>query len=141
MELPLERAGSRNVLPSILCLLANALFAQAGQAGEWGQRHEFHSIILGRSLMVHEGVFSPIEAEKQVLPYMRDHSRLFKGKTVLDVGTCSGIIALYAAQLGAKKVVATDISEAAVACARLNAKTGVAGGSNRRRPQPLRTAR
>jgi SAM-dependent methyltransferase len=52
---------------------------------------------------------------------MKEHRQLFEGKTVLDVGTGSGIIALYAARLGARKVVATDISSAALACTQANA--------------------
>jgi len=102
----------------VVCSLLSLLAAHPGQASD----EEFYSGSLARSIIVLKGVFAPIEAKKQVLPYMKDQSALFKGKTVLDIGTGSGIIGLYAAQLGAKKVVATDISEAAVACARLNAK-------------------
>jgi predicted RNA methylase len=82
---------------------------------------EFFSAALNRNLVVLPGVFGPVEAEKQVLPYMSQHRDLFAGKTVLDIGTGSGIIAIHAARLGAKRVVATDISAAAVECARLNA--------------------
>jgi predicted RNA methylase len=51
---------------------------------------------------------------------MQEHPGLFDGKAVLEIGTGSGIISLYAAELGATRVVATDISLAAVACARAN---------------------
>jgi release factor glutamine methyltransferase len=44
-----------------------------------------------------------------------------QGNTVLDVGTGSGVLALAAAQSGARRVVAVDINPAAVACARANA--------------------
>jgi methylase of polypeptide subunit release factors len=53
---------------------------------------------------------------------MKANRERFEGSTVLDIGTGSGIIALYAARLGAVKIVATDISEAAVECAGLNAE-------------------
>jgi release factor glutamine methyltransferase len=45
------------------------------------------------------------------------------GKTVVEVGTGSGILALSAAKAGAKSVVALDINPAAVDAANLNAAT------------------
>lgn len=45
-----------------------------------------------------------------------------RGKTVLDMGTGSGIIGLCAARAGAE-VVSVDINPAAVECARVNAAT------------------
>lgn len=45
---------------------------------------------------------------------------LVEGRTVLDMGTGTGILALLAAQMGAARVVATDISPGAVANARAN---------------------
>jgi len=88
---------------------------------------KFVSGHLGATLAVHDGVFSPAEAESAVLPFMHDHPELFAGKRVLEIGTGSGIISLYAAKLGAKSVVATDINQAALDCARQNAEAlGVA---------------
>ena len=46
---------------------------------------------------------------------------LVKGKTVLEIGTGTGLLSLYALQFGAAKVVATDVNPAAVANARHNA--------------------
>ncbi|EKD23631.1 MAG: hypothetical protein ACD_81C00210G0003 [uncultured bacterium] len=43
-----------------------------------------------------------------------------KGKSVLDVGTGTGIHAIVAAKRGARSVVGIDISEEAVACAQYN---------------------
>ena len=55
------------------------------------------------------------------MPLMADNAELFLGKSVLEIGTGSGIISLYAASLGAKKVVSTDINPVALRNARLNA--------------------
>lgn len=43
-----------------------------------------------------------------------------KDKTVLDIGTGTGILSVYASKLGAKSVLALDISENAVSCAGIN---------------------
>ncbi len=45
-----------------------------------------------------------------------------KGKTVAEVGTGTGVLALAAARAGAASVLATDINPNAVLCARENAK-------------------
>ena len=49
-------------------------------------------------------------------------SPLVDGKTVLEIGTGSGLVALCYLQAGARKVVATDINPMAVANARYNAR-------------------
>jgi methylase of polypeptide subunit release factors len=48
-------------------------------------------------------------------------SRIADGKSVLEIGTGSGLISLCCLHAGAKRVVATDINPAAVANARYNA--------------------
>ena len=70
----------------------------------------FRSSHLEAEIVVLPGVFLPGEAEDDVLPVMAAHRDWFRGKSVLEIGTGSGIIALYAARLGATRVVATDIS-------------------------------
>ena len=50
-----------------------------------------------------------------------DGCALARGAAVLDMGTGSGVCALAAAASGARRVVAVDVSPAAVRCARLNA--------------------
>jgi predicted nicotinamide N-methyase len=77
---------------------------------------------LQSALMVARGVVEPTEAEVRILPFLRSHRELVQGKTVLDIGTGTGVIGLYAATLGAKKVVATDINPEAISCADLNAR-------------------
>jgi len=79
--------------------------------------------ILEETLTLFPKVFSPkIEADRDVLPFMKAHRFLFEGKRVLEIGTGSGVISLYAAKLGASGVIATDINPNAVDCARFNAK-------------------
>jgi methylase of polypeptide subunit release factors len=79
--------------------------------------------ILEETLTLFPGVFSPkIEADRDVLPFMKAHRFLFEGKRVLEIGTGSGVISLYAAKLGASAVIATDINPKAVDCARFNTK-------------------
>jgi release factor glutamine methyltransferase len=73
-------------------------------------------------ILVEPGVFMPDEAQAIVLPFMQENPKLFGGRSVLEIGTGSGVIGLYAAKLGASRVVATDISEAALANARRNAE-------------------
>jgi ribosomal protein L11 methylase PrmA len=56
------------------------------------------------------------------------NKHLFKGKTVLDIGTGTGILSLFAAECGAKKVYAVDnadIAYFAKEIAKKNDKNGV----------------
>ncbi|MBK8979230.1 MAG: 50S ribosomal protein L11 methyltransferase [Planctomycetes bacterium] len=77
---------------------------------------------LGITMKLLPGVFPPQEAEVYVLPFAKDHAAIFEGRTVLEIGTGSGIISIYAALLGAKKVVATDIDPMAIRSLLLNAE-------------------
>ena len=82
----------------------------------------FQSKILGGELVVLPGVFWPKEAEGIVLPMMQENADHFANKVVLEIGTGSGAAGIYAATLGASKVVVTDINPSAIASARRNAK-------------------
>jgi release factor glutamine methyltransferase len=58
-------------------------------------------------------------------PTLRDQIRtnqLARGKTVLEIGTGTGLLSLCSLEHGAKRVVGTDINPAAAACARYNAE-------------------
>jgi predicted nicotinamide N-methyase len=53
--------------------------------------------------------------------YILSHPELVTGRTVLDLGAGSGIVAIAAAKAGAKNVVAADIDPYAIAVTGLNA--------------------
>ncbi len=79
--------------------------------------------VLEETLTLFPTVFDPRwEADKDVLPFMQAHRFLFEGSRILEIGTGSGVISLYAAKLGAAGVVATDINPRAVECAGFNAR-------------------
>lgn len=93
------------------------------QLNKTGNKLSFHSKFLGdKELVVLPGVFLPHEAEQMVLPFLKENADRFKDAKVLEIGTGTGIISVYAAELGARKVVATDINERAIKCARRNAE-------------------
>jgi len=71
----------------------------------------------GRTFIVHRGVFWPFY-DNPLLDVM--HRIIPPGGRVLDIGTGTGIMAIFAAHAGAGHVTALDISSAAVACAREN---------------------
>ena len=50
------------------------------------------------------------------------HTDLVKGKSVLEIGTGSGLVSLYCLKYGAASVIATDVNQLAVENARYNAK-------------------
>ena len=64
----------------------------------------------------------PVGGAHSFLLLMKHNAELFSGKSVLDIGSGSGIIGLYAATLGARTVVATDVDPAAVEATRRNAE-------------------
>jgi len=109
--------------PTLDSTTGDALYAQTtAGVGKYKSVRSFTSAHLEAELIVPAGVFMPGEAEAKVLPFMRNYADLFKGKTVLDIGAGSGPISIYAAKLGATKVVATDISPEAVGATRANAE-------------------
>jgi methylase of polypeptide subunit release factors len=119
-------ARSRRVIAAAAFLLGAALLYAAAPAGS----ERFFSEHLQAEVVVFPGVHwsspgegeSTSQAERHVLPFMRLHGEVFRGKKVLDIGCGSGVIALYAAKLGAESVVATDIDPRALENTRFNAR-------------------
>lgn len=54
--------------------------------------------------------------------HLLDHPETVRGRTVLDLGSGSGLVAIAAAKAGAAKVIGTDIDPHAIAALRLNAE-------------------
>jgi predicted RNA methylase len=74
-----------------------------------------------RDVAVFQSVFWEPKDTENLRALIRK-SAVVEGKTVLEIGTGTGLIALCCLKAGAKRVVATDINPAAVANARYNAK-------------------
>lgn len=74
------------------------------------------------TLNQHENVWCALDSEitKNVIALMEKHRADIDGKTVLDIGTGTGILSLYAHNLGADYILATDIDERAIRCASEN---------------------
>ena len=73
---------------------------------------------LGGAIHVPFGVFSPIRGE--YLPLIAQAKLPANARTVLDVGTGSGVIAALLAQRGVENIIATDTNPRAIACAQAN---------------------
>ena len=61
------------------------------------------------TVVVHKGVYSPDPTCTHATTMMTHILSDFEGKRVLDIGTGTGFLAIYAAKKGAKKVTAVDI--------------------------------
>ncbi|KUL81796.1 hypothetical protein ZTR_09347 [Talaromyces verruculosus] len=62
------------------------------------------------SLNVHEKMIKDDVRTRSYLTAIEDNPQLFKDKIVLDIGTGTGILSMFAIRAGAKHVYATDIS-------------------------------
>ncbi|WP_245220199.1 methyltransferase [Pusillimonas caeni] len=85
-------------------------------AAEW-QRKGVIIPALQQSIHVHYGVFSPIRGEYIDLVA---NAPLPDTRLAFDIGTGSGVLAAVLAHRGVERVVATDVDERALACARDN---------------------
>jgi release factor glutamine methyltransferase len=73
---------------------------------------------LGRKFLVYPNTFWPF-IDSQALV---ENLSIKPGESVLDVGTGSGVIAVFAGYYGARRVVAVDVNPAAIKSARHNVK-------------------
>jgi len=76
--------------------------------------------VLGKKIVTLPGIFAPIFTDSLILA-KAVRNEVKKGDRVLDLGTGSGIDSIFAATK-ADKIVATDINEKALECARINFK-------------------
>lgn len=72
----------------------------------------------GKKFLVYKNTFWPFRDSQPLVK----NFKIKKGESVLDVGTGSGVIAIFACYKGASRVVAADINPAAVRSAHYNAK-------------------
>ena len=77
-------------------------------------------IVDGVKIRTCPGVFPPQSDFSRSSKKLHNILWNLKNKTILDIGTGTGIQAIHAARVGAKKIIATDISSKAVDCARYN---------------------
>lgn len=76
-----------------------------------------------RSIWEHTAYWAFCWASGQVLAkYILENPQWVKGKTVLDFGTGSGVVAIAAMKAGAKRVIACDIDQDALISCEENAK-------------------
>jgi release factor glutamine methyltransferase len=97
----------------------------------WRFRHfdpdnepEGDTSVAGLRLRVLPGVFNPaLHFTSSVFArYLKECGLISAGRSVLDMGTGSGVLAIASALSGAGAVVAVDINPAAVRCARFNVR-------------------
>lgn len=92
-------------------------------AHEWRKKGVEIAALAGARIHPHYGVYSPLRGEYLDLVAA---APLPKGKVAFDIGTGTGVLAALLAKRGVAKVVATDMSHRALACARDNlARLGV----------------
>ena len=90
--------------------------------------HEPHEVRFEDSVIhVEDNVFTPDPERTNSTSIIIDHLPSVSGLRVADVGTGTGAIAIVVAHRGAREVVATDVSEAAIRNARTNVATNNVG--------------
>jgi len=91
---------------------------------DWSRllNHEKHELEFGEVVIdVEDKVFTPNPQLTYSSSIIIDNFPDVEGKTVADVGSGSGILSVYAGKMGAKYVLATDISRDAIKNTRNNA--------------------
>lgn len=70
--------------------------------------------INGLTVCVSEGVYEPSDDSFLLIDYMLSNPDELRGKTVVDVGSGTGILSLFALSQGARHILAIDINPAAL---------------------------
>lgn len=73
---------------------------------------------LGKKFLVYKDTFWPFKDSQPLIK----NFKIKRGESVLDIGTGSGVIAVFACYKGAGKVVAVDINPMSIKSSRYNAK-------------------
>jgi type I protein arginine methyltransferase len=89
---------------------------------EWAAAHSLHYQLLANQQLMLEDVHRTSKYHSGVLENASD----FAGKVVLDVGAGTGILSLFAAQAGAKKIYAVEATSAADYACKLIEHAGLA---------------
>ncbi|GAB4058696.1 class I SAM-dependent methyltransferase [Uliginosibacterium sediminicola] len=91
-------------------------------AHEW-RKKGVEIAALGARIHPHYGVFSPVRGEYIDLVVRADLPKVMEKQSLaFDIGTGTGVIAALLAHRGVKRIVATELDERALACARENIK-------------------
>ncbi len=100
--------------------LAAVTERQANEQREWqsAEAEGYLAECLGEQFLVMPGIFPPREDSRLLIESLE----IKDGDVVLDLGTGSGVLAVFAALKGAAKVVAVDWNEDAVENAKMNAE-------------------
>lgn len=88
---------------------------------KWEQEHPVHELALGITIVPHCAFGAGYHQTTSMMIDALQQADL-KGKTVLDHGTGTGVLAIFAKRLGAAQVVAVDIDEKSVENAKENAE-------------------
>jgi len=87
---------------------------------KWEEEHPVHELALGITIVPHCAFGAGYHQTTSMMTEALQQADL-KGKTVLDHGTGTGVLAIFAKRLGAAQVVAVDIDEKSVENAKENA--------------------
>lgn len=86
-------------------------------ASQWRAKG-VHVQVLGEKIFPHYGTFAPVRQE--YLELVKNAPLPASTKTAFDIGTGTGVLSAILAKRGFEKVIATDLDERAVRCAKEN---------------------
>lgn len=73
------------------------------------------------NITVRDGVFWPSHGAQIILECMKENPDIFNGKSILDIGCGTWILAIFAAKIWASRVCASDIDSRAIENTKANA--------------------